>query len=264
MLIYTWLSKFESRSLDQIKASCASINEMMELQLANPIWDIFWPLVFNGIADHAGNGYYALTPSICLDFQDHYYYINCVKKNRMKETNMVGILYSEEDFSEELHIKKIKSDPVSILKSFPTLDEVVDQFPTTLQDNEGLYFYNYKTKQGIAKLERDGLTRYFSIPSNGYIRQLPSRTVNPEAFSIAYCYSRVINKEDCGVYLSSAKRLIMPSFAMPFMIYRLLLIDGMKQSQIPQTCKDTYIFESVSIALFKEINRIFCNSLRYE
>ena len=66
-LLHIWLSKYDSRSLVVIKDSCDSLNESYQLGLSNPIWDIFWPLVFNGLVDHIGNGYYALTEPLIVD-----------------------------------------------------------------------------------------------------------------------------------------------------------------------------------------------------
>ena len=52
--------------MESIKQNCDYLNEIYHLELRNPIWGIFWPLVFNGVIDHVGNGFYALsepTPS---------------------------------------------------------------------------------------------------------------------------------------------------------------------------------------------------------
>ena len=67
-LLYVWISKFENRSLDSIKQKCDYLNEIFHFELPNPIWGIFWPLVFNGVIDHVGKGYYALSEPIVLDY----------------------------------------------------------------------------------------------------------------------------------------------------------------------------------------------------
>ena len=66
-LLYVWLSKLGRRSLESIKASCEYLVESHDVTSYNPIWEIFWPLVFSGVADHTGKGYYALTEPIIID-----------------------------------------------------------------------------------------------------------------------------------------------------------------------------------------------------
>ena len=47
-LLYAWLSKFEKRSLENIKVHCNFLNDSYKLNLPHPEWSIFWPLVYNG------------------------------------------------------------------------------------------------------------------------------------------------------------------------------------------------------------------------
>lgn len=262
-LLYVWLSRFEKRSLSVISSGCNTLNDILDLQSPNPIWSIFWPLVYSGVADHIGNGYYALTDPLILDYKSHYYYINCSPKIVGKKTEVVGIVLSEH--KEEVGSAKIITvDPTSILKNYPTVAEIVDGFSNTLQDNDSLEFDNWKKKRGIAKLEQGGLNRYFSIPERSYIKEIPSRTINPDAFSIAYCYSRAINDEENGIYRTKDQQLILPSFAMPIMIYRVLLLETMKNKMFPIKIENKYIFNNISPILIKELNRILCKSLKYE
>ena len=68
-LFYVWMSKFEKRSLENIKVHCDFLNESYGLNLPYPNWSIFWPLVFNGLIDHIGKGYYALTAPVINKLQ---------------------------------------------------------------------------------------------------------------------------------------------------------------------------------------------------
>lgn len=96
------------------------------------------------------------------------------------------------------------------------------------------------------------------------MRELPDRTINPDAFALAYCYGRVINKESNGTYYLDQKQLVTPSFALPFMLYRVLQLETMTSRHFPKIKGDVYIFDGVSMGVVKELNRIFCNSMRYE
>ena len=261
-LLYDWISHFDKRSLESIKKNCDYLNNIYELQLAKPIWGIFWPLVFNGVIDHIGNGFYALSPSIVLDFSTHSYYINASQGKQKSEKVLVGIELAESVVQTDYRV--MWPVPLAILKTYPTIKDVVDGFPKTLQDESNLKYTNSKTRRGLAELEQNGLTRYFSLPESLYIRELPSRTVNPEAYAIAYCLSRVVNGELNGIYNQKSKVLKMPTFAMPFMLYRVLLMECMAFRKLPSQIEFNYVFENISVDLIKQLNRILCNSIKYE
>ena len=261
-LLYVWISHFDKRSLESIKQNCDYLNNVHELQLSNPIWGIFWPLVFNGVIDHVGNGYYALSGSIVLDYSTHCYYINASPSKQKGEKVFVGIELAKS--VEGTDYKVMRPVPLTILKQYPNIKDVVDNFPKTLQDESNLKYAYTRTRRGLAELEQNGLTRYFSLPESLYIRELPSRNINPEAYALAYCLTRVVNDEPNGVYNKSTKTLKMPSFAMPFMLYRVLLMECLASKQFPRQTDNNYVFENVSIDVVKQLNRILCNSIYYE
>lgn len=261
-LLYVWISNFDKRSLESIKQKCDYLNEIYHLELQNPIWGIFWPLVFNGVIDHVGSGFYSLSVPVVLDYSTHFYYINVFPQKVKSEYVAVGITLSEA--LEEVKCKIMHPSTVSILKTYPCIKDVIDGFPRSLEDEANLKYVNWKAKRGLAELEKEGLTRYFSLPEQQYIRQLPSRVINPEAYALSYCLTRVVCKESNGTYNCSTRQLIMPSFAMPFMIYRVLLLECLASRNFPQKQDSNYIFENISAGTVKQLNRIFCNSIQYE
>ena len=184
-LLYVWLSKLGRRSLDSIKTSCDYLVESHQLTSSNPIWEIFWPLVFSGVADHTGKGYYALTEPLILKFESHYYHINNIPVSEKFKEVSVGI-YITEGLKNEYDIKEIDVDSKAILKNYPSVDKVVDNFSKSIQDEKELKYYDWKNRIGVAELEKEGLKRFFSYPAKAYMRELPDRTINPDAFAIAY------------------------------------------------------------------------------
>lgn len=262
-LLYIWLSRYESRSIDSIKIACNNLVNSYEVTLSNPIWNIFWPLVFNGVVDHIGKGNYALTEPLIVDCNKHYYSINCNPNDDFIETEFVGIRHSLL-LPKFAGVKIVKNDAISILKKFPSIDKIVDSFPKTLQEESELEYYNWKTKKGIAKLAKDGVARYFSIPDKLYIRKVPDKNINPDAFAITYCYSRAINDELNGIYKKDEKKLYVPSFAFPLTIYRVLLIETMKEGIFPKIRTNKYVFCGITNNVINELNRIFCNTISYE
>lgn len=262
-LLYVWLSKLGRRSLDSIKISCDYLIESHHLDAGIPIWEVFWPLVFSGVADHTGKGYYALTEPLIIKYDSHFYYINNVPQTAKFKEVSVGIYYS--DYLVNDHdIKEITVDPKAILKKYPAVDAVVDSFTKSIQDEKELKYFDWKNRKGVAELENEGLKRFFSNPEKAYIKELPDRTINPDAFAIAYCYGRAITGEGNGIYNSRHRKLITPSFAIPFTLFRVLQLDTMACKNMPERDGNTYVFNGVSAPVVKELNRILCNSIRYE
>ncbi len=262
-LFYMWMSKFEKRSLENIKVHCDFLNESYDLNLPYPNWNIFWPLVFNGLIDHIGKGYYALTTPVIIDYGSHYVYIN-YKPNNVKSKQLATGIYLSEIIDNPRDFVVIKVNPLSVLKRFPTVRDVVDSFDKSHRDPKELQYYHRKNGKGIAKLETEGLTRYFSIPEKLYMRKLPSRTINPEAFAIAYSFSRAINNEPNGRYNETTNTLVLPTFALPYLLYRTLLLHSLSDGVIPEVCDKYYIFNNVPASYVRQLNRIFCNSIVYE
>ncbi len=225
-LLYVWLSKLGRKSLEAIKASCDYLVESRHITSNNPIWDIFWPLVFSGVADHTGKGYYALTEPLIIKYNSHYYYINNIPKSRNYKEVAVGI-YISSDLINDNSVKEIIVDPKIILRRYPSVDKIVDNFSKSVQDEKDLKYYDCKNRKGVAELEKEGLKRFFSNPEKAYIRELPDRTINPDAFAIAYCYGRAISGEGNGIYYRNQNKLITSSFAMPFTLYRVLQLSTM-------------------------------------
>ena len=262
-LFYVWMSKFEKRSLENIKVHCDFLNESYGLNLAYPNWSIFWPLVFNGLIDHIGKGYYALTAPVIIDYGRHYVYIN-YKPNNVKTKQLTTGIYLSEELDNPRDFAVIKVNPLSALKKFPTVKDVVDSFDKSHRDPKELEYYHWKSGKGIAKLEAEGLTRYFSIPDELYMRELPSRTVNPEAFAIAYSFSRAINNEPNGRYSEASKTLSLPTFALPYLLYRTLLLHSLSERVMPEIRDKYYVFNNVPASYVRQLNRILCNSIVYE
>ena len=261
-LLYVWISKFEKKSLESIKQNCDYLNEIYQIKLQNPIWEFFWPLVFNGVIDHVGNGFYALSEPIVLDYGTHFYNINVIPKGVNSQYVSVGITLSEK--YDEIKCKTIRPSATAILKSYPCIKDVVDAFPKSLEDESNLKYINWKSKRGLAELEKGGLVRFFSLPEQLYLRLLPPRNINPEAYALAYCLTRVENNELNGKYNSATRQLTMPTFAMPFMVYRVLLLECMASKQLPRKHVQDYTFENISAGSVKQLNRIFCNTIQYE
>lgn len=257
------MSKFEKRSIENIKKHCDFLNESYKLNLSYPIWDIFWPLVFNGLVDHIGRGYYALTPAVIIDCKKHFIYIH--QKPELTKLKQLSIgIYLSHQLENPKNLSIVKINPISVLRKFPTVKDIVDSFDESLREEKELKYYHSESRKGIAKLESEGLVRYFSIPEKLYMHELPSRTINPEAFAISYCYSRAINNKPNGIYNKNNKTLNLPKFACPYMIYRILLLHSLSLGKMPESDEEYYCFNEVPSTFATQLNRIFLNSIAYE
>lgn len=261
ILLHQWIGNFEKRSYVQIKEACVFLNSSLELELGeHPVWELFHPLLLSGAVDHIGKEYYALTKPVALLFDSTGYLINM--SGEMNENLPVG--YSNVDIcSIPKDIRPIRMNSLSVLKSFPSVDAVIDSWEKSYIDGALLSYHNYKNRIGVAE-QTTGTVKFFSIPDKLYIKEIPSRAINPDAYNIAMTYERVLNGDGNGFYRKSEKELYMRKFAIPILIYRALALDGMAIKSFPTAVGDYFLFKNVSQSVVKEINRIFCKSVRYE
>lgn len=262
--LYIWLSNFEKRSYTSIKQNCDYLNIAYKLGFEDyAVWYIFYPLLNTGVIDHVGNGYFALTSPICYDLGDEYICTNIPKGTKVQKTSYVGV-YRLKELGDNNCVKVCRFNAMSVLKSFPTIESIVDGFPKSIEDLTNAEFYNWRTKKGVTKRLKDGMVRFFSIPDKLYQREIPSKNTNPDAFSISYCYGRVINNEDNGKYESNTRILKIPVFATIIMTYRVLFLEALLKGKEPKRIGNYYYFYEISKNIVKELNRIYCNSIIYE
>lgn len=259
--LYIWLNNFDRRSYELIRQNCNYLNDQYELGIKNyTVWKVFYPLVYNGVVDYCGDGYYSVTEPLSIDFGSHYVFINPMEDDNLEETSLIGIFWGNKQ-SQRDDTRTIKVNPLMTLRSFPTIREIVDSFSISYIDNDKLNYHNYKTQNGVADLKDGGLIRYFSIPTEGYQREIPDKIINPDALNISYCFERVVNKEENGRYFRKDKVLVMKSFGLPIMIYRCLLLDSLSRKEIPELRKNEYYFKNINHRLVRELNKIFCNTI---
>lgn len=259
--LHIWLSHFDKRSYTSIKETCDYLNSAYELEIkGSTIWAIFFPLVYAGVAEHAGNDYYALTEPLDLAFDSVHFVTNPTSTKDLEETEFPGIYKS----STAQPYKTIKVNPLSILKSIPYVKDVIDTWGDSLQDEECFTYRNWKKRQGIAELKQGGLIRFFSIPKNLYIKELPARSINPDAYNIAMSYERVVNSGNAGTYNVRTKQLILEKFGLPILLYRAIILCCMEQGNLPIENDFIYIFNNIDEKIVKEINRILGKTIVYE
>jgi len=263
-LFYCWMSNFEKRRYPQIKEICAFLNDSMNLDLGErPVGSIFYPLLYSGVIDHVGKGYYALTKPLAIEFDNHVVLLNMLDGNHPDPSLPIGWRIVSKETAPELE-ETIQLNTMSVIKSFPSIDKVVDSWDSSLQDVGELSYHDYRNKAGVAEYKRDGFVRYFSIPDKMYLKEIPSGEINPDAYRIGICYERVVTGQRNGSYNPKTKQLSVNSFAFPIMLYRALSLDGLAIKETPFLKDDCIVFTNVSMSVAKEVNRILCKSIMYE
>ena len=263
-LLYCWISNFDKRRYSQIKEVCGYLNDAMNLKLGEHPWvDIFYPLLYSGVIDHIGKGCYALSRPIVINYDNHKLILNILGKERPDPKLPIGwrVVGKDEYIG---YAKTICLNSYSVLKSFPSIDKVVDTWDSSLQDVSELTYHDYHSKVGVAEYKKDGFVRYFSIPEKMYLKEIPSGETNPDAYRIGICLERALNGHGNGFYLKKTRQLVVNKFAFPIMLYRALLLDGMATKRTPLIQDEYIVFWNIGMSVARETNRILCKSIVYE
>ena len=262
-LLHDWLCQSGKRSYETIRQTCLYLDGAYSLGYgSSSIWRLFYPLVNTGVVDYAGDDCYAACPKIALERNGHVLYTLPGEPEVSEDrTPFVGLYVSTgtKSFPDALPF-----DTLSVLSSIPSVDKVVDAFPKSVQDLEGAQYYSRKGARGLTKRLNDGAVRYFFIPEKMYEREVPSRVVNPDAFSIACCYSRAVNAESAGHYDKSSRTLMLNTFGFPSMLFRVLLAESLLGGFIPTVTDSTATFEGIPARVVRELNRILCKTIDNE
>ena len=262
-LLYQYIDSFEYRSLGSIYDACNNLTPHKEDESdTKAAWLLFYPLLYSGVVDFIGKNKYAITEPLILFNNKNYFYINCRPSFDCFSTPFVGIV-SSDCYDDKLEMSPKTMDAMQILKNIPSIKTIVESY-SNIYTEDKFDLYDFSWKKSLATIN-GGFARYLYIPEPRIIKRVPNRETNPESsFRIPYCYSRVLNNEVNGVYNSSAKTLKMKRFAMPIMIYRVLLLNSLNNNQFPINEGEFFVFDNVTKKVASEINRIFNNSISYE
>ena len=260
-LLRAWMSHFESRSYTAIRDACVFLNESMHLGIErHPAFAIFGPLLNTGVADFCGNDHYSLTEPLAIVFQSHAYLVNCLDSEvEYGLEDFPGICRCPLDLVPK-NTKTVRLTALGILKSVPCVRDVVDSWDSSLQDENRLEYSNIQ-RRGVARLT-DGQSRYFSIPEKVYLKDIPPRSVNPDAYQIAVSLEWAVTGECSGTYDRRTRSLTMKKYGLPSLIFKALLVSGMEADSLPEESGYDVTFRNISESCFRELNRILCKTIR--
>lgn len=264
-LLLKWMACEERRcSYESIRKNCEYIDRVYKLELkGNGIWILFQPLFRTGVVDFAGKDCYAVCPTVAIENKGKFIYNSPLFQKEINRTIFTGI-YRTNNAEDVTGMKIVYFDAEKILRNFPSVRETVDSFSTSIEDLSHVEYYHYKGAKGLTKRLDNGAVRYFCIPELLYQKEVPGRSINPDAFNIAYCYSRSINKIASGKYNIKNHTLQMFSFGLPASIERILFIESMLYNTPPEDSDGRKLFFSIKPIIVKQLNRILCNTIEYE
>lgn len=264
-LLLKWMACEEKkRSYESIRKNCEYLDQAYELGLGNDaIWTLFHPLFRTGVIEFAGKDCYALSPTVAIEYDGHFIYNSPLLQKKSNRTKFTGI-YRTENPEDVEGIKIIRFNAEKILKHIPSVKEVVDSYPISIEDLTQVEYYHYKGAKGLTKRVKDGTVRYFCVPELLYQREVPGRSINPDAFNIAYNYSRSINDIFSGKFNSRHHILEIQSFGLPVIIERILFLESMLYGEPPENGDSYKRFFFNSNGIVKQLNRILCNTIEYE
>lgn len=264
-LLLKWLTCRDNKlSYESIRKNCEYLDQAYGLGLENnAMWAIFQPLLRTGVVEFAGNDCYAVSPSVAIEANGYFIYNTPLTQKEDNYTDFTGI-YRTLDCQDIDGFPIVTFNAESVLKHIPTVKDVVDLFQVSIQDLSNVEYYHHIGSKGLTKRIDNGGISFFIIPELCYQKEVPGRAINPDAFNIAYCYSTSINGLFTGKYCKQSHILQMQSFGLPIAIERVLFLESMLNETPPEETGRYKQFYHISHAAIKQLNRILCNTIKYE
>ena len=255
-LLHLWMSHVGGVRYERIKEVCEYLNIRYALGLEKSTHKIFYPLLYSGVIDFATDGKYQITPMCVISKPKSVAIIsNPVDKDGLAETSFVGIYTTSKDkFDDNEQVYNFNL--VSILTVFPTVKNIVENF-------EHLYDYNpkeFSSGFGLKKRTTDNLLSYF-IDINDKCYRVPHQSNNPDSYNIAYCYDRIVRNISNGIYNPTTKTVKLRLPHIPMLIFRTLMLESLFNDKEPLVEGGYYTFYNINQKAYKELNRIFCNTI---
>ena len=265
-ILIQWMCIKDKVSYQVIAKKCEYLNIQFGLNIEkHPIRVIFFPLFMTGNVELCGDMSFKLSPPVCIKKGDLYLYTNINKTSKEDETGYPLLYLSKSESSLAAVTKSYEFNASSILKSFPRIDKVVENF-NALPENDfsSLVFSNPRFDYGIAKKEALYSSWYFVYPKTRKICSIPNWLKQPDALNISYCLFRVLRGDYNGIYNKHSKELKVKQFHFPILLYRVLLIESLLNNGDPYSENGNYIFPNIKYSIVYELNRIMCKSIHYE
>jgi len=278
-----WLIHWQIRPMSSMKQFCASFlnTEYFHMDDSNKAFDrnISTPLLRMGIMEFAGEDKYYISDPVMI-YNQYTQYSILFRAEHLNNSIALDLGIALEPYLrvdtgkirqyENIYIengyKSYLFKPAQVLSNFPSIDKIISSFNEayliSASDNY-LYFKdnNWEKAQvnnnfGVAKKSQDDHNKYFIYPNNT-IKEIPSRSQNPEAFVLANAYQNILKKKRME-YNSKLEVLLLPDLSCPSLLFRVLSLNMLLfGDNIPTDNKFTH----VSKQMYKEINRIFNNAI---
>lgn len=258
-LLYKWLKEVGDVRYERIKQTCDYLNFKLELDLEKPIYNIFYPLLYSGTVEFAGNSRYHMAPECIISkHRDSQVVLNPVLTDGLQQTSYIGI-YLHKNIDRFNSLNRFNFNLESILGNMPSVDHCV----LSMQEVYDIRRDDFEHNIGVVSRKINDHTKWYFIDcEQKKCFAIPHHSINPDALNIAYCYDRVIKRQNNGTYDFRNKELRMPIFHIPLLVYRALMIESLFVDSILHIENGYYVFKNVNRRAYTELNRIFCESIK--
>ncbi|MBF0649269.1 hypothetical protein IR083_10595 [Dysgonomonas sp. GY75] len=258
-LLYLWFKEVGDVRYERIKQTCDYLNLKLELDLEKPIYNIFYPLLYSGTVEFAGNSRYHMAPECIISkHRDSLVVLNPVLTDGLQQTSYIGI-YLHKDIDRFNGPNRFNFNLESILGNMPSIDHCV----LSMQEVYDIRRDDFEHYIGVVSRKINDTKKWYFIDcEHNKCYAIPHHSINPDALNIAYSYDRVVKQENNGIYDVKNKELRVPIFHMPIIIYRALMIESLFAESMPYIDNGYYVFKNVNRRAYTELNRIFCESIK--
>jgi hypothetical protein len=292
-LLFKWLKNYNSRHINQIRAACHGLlrshNIDDEKITRYCLYRLFYPLLRYGLVEFTGKGNYQTSPPVIfLNRNGSVCQFAAVNLNKAQLKNLQqtipdfqidsfqivrfsASMVTINNFSSKDQIRIQDNRIDCILSQMPTIRAVVSSFKEFYPNSKGFYYFNLddfewvrsknELKPGLYKASAEDYSKRCFLEGDNVWRRIPTLEENPDSVNIARWTQGILEQRKYLCYDQIKKLFICRNICLPILLDRVLripsyhLLNGVIQS------RGTVIYTNITMNNYKQLNRIFCNTL---
>ena len=274
-----------SHNISKIRVICQNISIVEGLEDdTNYLYRYLFPLVRIGIVEYLGNDSYSLSNPVLYIIGD---FIIAVNYNKISTKNILHLcknsffndlvlyfgVHSKKEIEDELKANCINLKFSSLFKSLPKLESFIDSLqPLQLVPDQDFRKYNYfgwsstytPNEIGCYKAADNIASKRYILTSALQWKEIPNRNINPDAFNLAVCYTKVELQQNIGIQYDKQKmELKIFDIHFPIIIERLIWIYYLNRlDDVIRDVNNHLLFTKFPFDTFKQLNSFFSNKIQ--
>lgn len=274
-----------SHNLSKIRVICQNISIVEGYgNDTNYLYRHFFPLVRIGIVEYLGNDNYSLSNPVLHIIGDVIIAVNFDTISLKSISHLCKasffsdlVLYfgsnSKKEIEDGLKATCMKLNISSLFKSLPNILSFVELLqPLQLVPDSGFRKYNYygwtstftSNEIGCYKASDNIASKRYILTSALQWKEIPNRNINPDAFNLAVCYTKVESQHNIGIQYDKQKmELKIFDIHFPIIIERLIWIFYLNRlDDVIIDVNNHLLFTNFPFDTFKQLNRFFLNKIQ--